>query len=185
MKVLINYEPLKLISVCSQIKKEHKDKYDYKNPPSGHLEELIKEISSLGFSAFEEYAMMLKDYDVNYLAYHLAKEENIIINSKILKIIMFRMSEEVFKVYFISWQKHYNLLSNNLGTKNLFLLADKATDRKSYLPENIYNYDFRSKMMLNSIDGLLSETVSAISDQMDVEVSEVLSVTFLILPFSS
>ena len=184
LKVLINFEPMKLISACAQIRKEYKDKYDYKNPPSGHLEALVSEISRIGISSLENYAMMLKDYDVNYLAYHLPKEENIIINSKIMKIIMFRLSEEVFNVYFTSWQKHYNYLSNNLGTKNLFTLSDKDVDRTSFLPERIYNSELRSKMLLNPIDEIFSGYVSQASDRMDSEVSEILSVIFLINPSS-
>ena len=180
LKVLINFEPLKLISACSQIRKEYKDKYDYENPLSGHLEELIKEISNMGMSSLKDYALLLKDYDVNYLAYHLPKEENIIINSKILSIILYRISEEVFNVYFNSWQKYYNLLSNNLSTKNLFLLSEKA----SYLPENIYNKELRTKMLLNKVDELFSECVSEASEIMESDVSEILSLSYLINPSS-
>lgn len=180
MKVLINYEPLKLISVCAQIKNEYKNKYDYENPPSGHLDELVNEISEMGVSSLEDYAMMLKDYDVNYLAYHLPKEKNIIINTKILKILEFRLSEDVFNVYFISWQKYYNFLSNNLGTKNLFILSDKATDRTSYLPDKVYNSELRNKLLMNPADELLSECVLEVSDRNNSDVSEILSVFFLI-----
>lgn len=184
MKVCINFEPLSLISVCAQIRKEYKNKYDYENPPSGHLEELIDEISKISVSSLENYAMMLKEYDVNYLAYHLPKEENIIINTKILRIIIFRLSEEVFNIYFLSWQKHYNYLSNNLGTKNLFTLSDKAVEGASFLPKKIYDVELRSKMLLNPVDELLSVCVSETSDRMNSEISEILSVLFLISPSS-
>ncbi len=184
MKVVIHFEPLKLISSCEQIKREYKNKYDYENPPSGHLEELIDEISKLNLKSIEDYAMMLKDYDINYLAYHLPKEENIIINSKILKIIMYKLSEDVFKVYFSSWQKYYNFLSNNLGTKNLFLLSDNAADKTSYLPEKTYNLELRSRILIDPVDDVLSEYISKIAESTNSELSEVISVFFLISPSS-
>ena len=84
MKVLINFEPLELISVCARIREEYKNKYDYENPPSGRLEKLINEISGLGMTELEDYALLIKEHDIEYLAYHLPTEENIILNKKIL-----------------------------------------------------------------------------------------------------
>lgn len=170
MKVLINYEPIQLISVCAKIKQEYKDKYDYENPPSGHLEELLTEISKLGLSAIEDYANMLKDYDVNFLAYHLPKEENIILNTKILRIIQYRINENVFEIYFHSWQKYYKLLANNISVKNLFVLSESG----SYLDENIYTSELKSQLLINEVDEVVARYTSQRADENDTNVVEVL-----------
>lgn len=180
MKVHIFFEPLKLISACAEIKREYKDKYDYEYPPSGHLETLLEEISGLNVSELENYANMLKNYDLNCLAWHLPKEENIILNTKILKILCCKISKDVFEVYFKSWQKHYCVLSNSLGTKNLFLLSDKG----DFLPENVYTAELRSQIPLKPTDELFSEYVSETAEQTNETYTNVLSVFFLISPSS-
>lgn len=180
MKIHIYYEPLKLISACAKIKKEYQNKYDYEHPPSGHLETMLDEISNLSLSSLTDYALMLKEYDLNYLAWHLPKEENIILNTKILKIISSKLSKNTFDIYFSSWQKHYTLLSNNLGTKNLYILSDK----NSFLPEEIYSPDLRNQMLLNPVDETLSRYVADKSDKTNENYADVLSVYFLINPSS-
>lgn len=170
MKVLINYEPLKLISVCSKIKQEYKDKYDYENPPSGHLEELLEEISKQGVSSLIEYANLLKDYDVNFLAYHLAKEENIILNTKILRIIQCRISTNVFDIYFHSWQKYYKKLANNLSSRNLIVLSNQG----SFLNESIYTPELKSQLLMNNADDVLAISVSKVAVLNKTAVAEVL-----------
>jgi len=174
MKVLINYEPLKLISVCSKIKQEYKDKYDYENPPSGHLEELLEEISKQGVSSLIEYANLLKDYDVNFLAYHLAKEENIILNTKILRIIQCRISTNVFDIYFHSWQKYYKKLANNLSSRNLIVLSNQG----SFLNESIYTPELKSQLLMNDTGDILARSVSHIADINKSAVADVLQNSF-------
>lgn len=180
MKVQINYEPIKLIATCAKIKQEYQNKYDYEYPPSGHLEELLEEITNLNLSEIADYACMLKEYDIKYLAWHLPKEENLILNTKILKVLSSRISKEVFDVYFSSWQKNYRILSNHLGTKNLFLLSDQG----KYLPEDIYNTNLRTQMFLSSEDELISQCVSDFADQTDGLYTDILSVFYLISPSS-
>ena len=180
MKVQINYEPLKLIATCIKIKQEYQNKYDYEYPPSGHLEELLGEISNLNLSELADYACMLKEYDIKYLAWYLPKEENLILNTKILKVLSSRISKEVFDVYFSSWQKNYRILSNHLGTKNLFLLSDQG----NYLPEDIYNTNFRSQMLLSPEDELISQCISDFADRTNDLYIDILSLFYLINPSS-
>lgn len=144
MKVHIHYEPLKLISACAKIRQEYQNKYNYESPPTGHLESLLEEIANLNLAGLADYAAMLKEYDIKYLAWHLPKEENLILNTKILRILSSRMSKDVFDVYFSSWQKFYKVLSNHLGTKNLFILANQG----AFLPEDVYTSEVRNQMLL-------------------------------------
>lgn len=180
MKVQIHYEPLKLISVCAKIKQEYQNRYDYECPPSGHLDMLLEEISKLNLSALADYAAMLKEFDIKYLAWHLPKEENLILNTKILKILTSRMSKDVFEVYFSSWQKYYGVLSNHLGTKNLFILADQG----AFLPEDIYTSELRNQMLLNPADELLAKYTSEKTDQLNDNYTDVLSAIYRISPSS-
>lgn len=180
MEVHIYFEPLKLISACNTIKKEYQNKYDYERPPSGHLEALLEEISRTNMSDLEGYANVLKDYDVNYLAWYLPKEENLILNTKILRIISNRISRDVFTVYFLSWQKYYGVLSNNIGTKNLFTLADKG----AYLSEEAFTSEIRNQMLIAPVDEVLSKSVSDRSDTTNDNYSDILSVFYQISPSS-
>ena len=180
MNVQIHYEPLKLISACAKIRQEYQNKYDYESPPTGHLEALLDEISNLNLAGLADYAAMLKEYDIKYLAWHLPKEENLILNTKILKILSSRISKEIFDIYFSSWQKYYKALSNHLGSKNLFLLADQG----SFLPEDIYTANLRSKMLLAQEDELISQCVSDFADRTNETYTDILSVFYLINPSS-
>lgn len=180
MNVQIHYEPLKLISACAKIRQEYQNRYDYECPPSGHLESLLEEISNLNLVGLADYAAMLKEYDIKYLAWHLPKEENLILNTKILRILSSRISKDIFDVYFSSWQKFYKVLSNHLGTKNLFLLSDLG----SFLPEEMYTADLRSKMLLAQEDELISQCVSDLADRTNETYTDILSVFYLISPSS-
>ena len=182
MKVLINFEPLELISVCARIREEYKNKYDYENPPSGRLEKLINEISGLGMTELEDYALLIKDHDIEYLAYHLPTEKNIILNKKILKIILLRISNAVFESYFVSWQKNYNKLSNKMGERNLFELLNK--NNVDYLDRKIYNKNLLTKMLMQNADELLAEYVAEEADKTQKEIDTLIYENYHIRPES-
>ena len=178
MKVHLHYEPLKLISACAKIRQEYQNKYNYESPPTGHLESLLEEIANLNLAGLADYAAMLKEYDIKYLAWHLPKEENLILNTKILRILSSRMSKDVFDVYFSSWQKFYKVLSNHLGTKNLFILANQG----AFLPEDVYTSEVRNQMLLYPAEELLATYISNKADQLNDNYTDVLSAVFLISP---
>lgn len=180
MKVHIHYEPLKLISACAKIRQEYQNKYNYESPPTGHLESLLEEISNLNLAGLADYAAMLKEYDIKYLAWHLPREDNLIMNTKILKIIRCRMTKEVFEIFFTSWQKHYKESSNHLATKDLFILSEQG----SYLPKDVYTAELRNQMLIKPEDEVLSRYVAEKADITDDYFSEILSVFFLISPSS-
>lgn len=180
MKVQIHFEPLELISVCAKIKEEYKNKYDYKNPPSGLLDKLINEISGLGMTELEDYASLIKEHDVAFLAYHLPVEENIVLNKKILRIVSSRISEAVFEAYFVSWQKNYNRLSNRMGERNLFELSDKV----EYLDKKIYSKELQMKLMTRKADELLAEYISSAADATQEDIDSMIYRVYHIKPES-
>ncbi len=180
MKVIINFEPLKLISACAKIKEDYKNRYDYENPPEGHLEKLINEVSSMGMTELEDYSMLLKDHDIEFLAYHLPSENNIIINKKILKIVSSRLTDTVFEAYFSSWQKNYNKLSNKMGERNLMELSDKC----GYLDKNVYNKELFMKLLMRNADEVLAEGASEIYDKSENDFDEIIYERFSVRPSS-
>lgn len=132
MEINVFYEPLRLIKQKNIIESENKGRIDYENPPEGYIAKKIKEIMSISDSKLVGYSELLKEYELEYLAYYLPKEKNLAINKKIRSILMHRASQNILDCYYMSWQNYYDSLPENYNTETLAELSSKGKYTESY-----------------------------------------------------
>ncbi|WP_044974290.1 hypothetical protein [Ruminococcus sp. HUN007] len=132
MDVKVYYEPLKLIKQKNLIANEHKSKKDFENPPEGFIEKKIKEISGLKESALAGYSDLLKDYELQYLAYYLPKEKKMDISRKIKLVLLHRSSQDIMECYYNSWQNYFDNNPDNYNQRVLMDLSENGKYLRSY-----------------------------------------------------
>lgn len=168
-----SYVPIRLKQTANEIRHSHRSVSEpVKDLPGEDAEKFVREVCALSTEKVQNYARLLSDRKVLILAVYLTQNNFHVELDNIIMILRLRMSADVFRTIYRSWQNSYNVYTIPECTDFITLTIKRCAEKSYYIKTHGLKSSFERWSKADNIDLEVCKTLIKYCERNKCDYSE-------------